>query len=104
LRWRNEAGRQPREDESVARTRVRLPTVQMTMAELLAGWPSARETVGRRGMACVGCAMARFETIGEAAAAYGFDARGLIDEVTDARAHIRPGPPVDPNASRRRQR
>ena len=30
----------------------------LTMADLLAGWPSARAVVARRGMACVGCAMA----------------------------------------------
>ncbi len=61
------------------------PTLETTMAELLAGWPAARAVVGRRGMACIGCAMARFETIGEAATAYGFDADAFIDEVSQAK-------------------
>jgi hybrid cluster-associated redox disulfide protein len=89
LRWRNDSGREPREDGPVARTEVRVPTLQTTVAELLAGWSAARQVLGRRGMACVGCTMARFETIAEAAAAYGLDAHGLIDEVTRA-AHVRP--------------
>jgi hybrid cluster-associated redox disulfide protein len=56
-------------------------TVHLTMADLLAGWPEAGTVLGRRGMACVGCPMARFETIAEAAAAYEFDAEALLDEV-----------------------
>lgn len=56
-------------------------TVHLTMAELMAGWPAAVPVLGRRGMACIGCPMARFETIAEAAAAYGFDAEELLDEV-----------------------
>lgn len=52
------------------------------MDELLARWPSARAPLARKGMACVGCPMARFETLGEAAAAYGLDPRGLLSEVT----------------------
>jgi hybrid cluster-associated redox disulfide protein len=67
------------------------PTLETTIAELLAGWPAARAVVGRRGMACLGCAMARFETIGEAAAAYGFDPAAFIQEVTHARTDVRSG-------------
>lgn len=51
------------------------------MAELLAGWPAASSVLAARGMACVGCAMARFETVGEAAVAYGFDPQELLREV-----------------------
>lgn len=58
------------------------PTPVTTMAELTESWPAAREVLARRGMACVGCAMAPFETIAEAAAAYGFEPGELIDEVT----------------------
>jgi len=52
------------------------------MEELLARWPSARLPLARHGMACVGCPMARFETLGEAASAYGFDSRTLLSEIT----------------------
>lgn len=58
------------------------PTIHTTMADLLAGWPSARAPLTRHGMACLGCPMARFETLGEAAAAYGVNARTLLREVT----------------------
>ncbi len=56
-------------------------TDQLTMAELMAGWPAATQLLGRRGMACVGCPMARFETVAEAAVAYGFDVDAFLDEV-----------------------
>ena len=51
------------------------------MDELLARWPTARVPLARHGMACVGCPMARFETLGEAAAAYGLDPRELLSQV-----------------------
>ena len=56
-------------------------TIHITMADLIAGWPAAGPLLVRRGMACVGCAMARFETVGEAAAAYGFDPEPLLQDV-----------------------
>ena len=56
----------------------------MTMEALLEGWPSAREALVRRGMMCVGCPMARFETLGEAAAAYRLDAAALLAELAGA--------------------
>ena len=59
--------------------------VHLTMAELLAGWPNASSVLAQRGMACVGCAMARFETVEEAAAAYGFNAAEFLDQVRRAR-------------------
>ena len=61
------------------------PTVDMTMMELIEAWPAAADVLAARGMACVGCSMARFETIGEAAAAYGFDAADLLQEVRRTR-------------------
>ena len=61
------------------------PTIHTTMAELLEGWPSARAVLARRGMACVGCAMARFERISDAAVAYGFEPDDLIAAVIASR-------------------
>lgn len=55
--------------------------LHITMADLLAGWPAAREAVTRRGMACIGCPMNRFETLLEAATAYGVDPHELMREV-----------------------
>jgi len=57
---------------------------EITMADLLAGWPAALPAVARRGMACIGCPMARFETLAEAAEAYGFDPGDLLREVASA--------------------
>ncbi|HEX6976156.1 MAG TPA: DUF1858 domain-containing protein [Vicinamibacterales bacterium] len=57
------------------------PTIHTFMDELIARWPSARGPLARKGMACVGCPMARFETLGEAAAAYGLDSQELLSEV-----------------------
>ena len=56
-------------------------TGHTTMADLIEEWPAARKVLARRGMACLGCAMAAFETISDAAEAYGFDAGDLIREV-----------------------
>lgn len=59
-------------------------TCDMTVAELLSGWPAAGPALARRGMACVGCAMATFETVGEAARAYGVDPDELLRSVASA--------------------
>jgi hybrid cluster-associated redox disulfide protein len=56
-------------------------TTQLTLAQLLEDWPAAAAVLARRGMSCVGCTMARFETVDEAAAAYGFDPEELLVEV-----------------------
>jgi hybrid cluster-associated redox disulfide protein len=79
------------------------PTIDTTIAELLQEWPAARVVLAKRGMACVGCAMARFETVSEAARAYGFDAARLIDDVrrADRRAGARARVPRRPAARRR---
>ena len=60
------------------------PTITIIIADLIAGWPESREGLLRRGMACVGCAMARFETVEEAAVAYGFDPHELLHDVAAA--------------------
>ena len=59
-------------------------SMQLTMADLVAAWPAAGHVLARRGMACLGCSMARFETIEEAAVAYGFDPATLRDEISRA--------------------
>ena len=59
------------------------PTVHTTMAELISRWPGTRKVLASRGMACVGCAMASFETLGEAAVAYGFEPRQLLRDLLE---------------------
>ena len=56
-------------------------SIHLTMAQLVDQWPAAAPVLARRGMGCLGCTMARFETVGEAAAAYGFDPEELLIEI-----------------------
>ncbi len=65
---------------------MRMLTLETTMAELLARRPEAGPVLARRGMACVGCVMAPFETIGEAARAYGADPEDLLRALSGPRA------------------
>ena len=60
-------------------------TLLTTMAELLEECPKAGQALARRGMACAGCVMAPFETIGEAAVAYGVDPDELLHAVSAVR-------------------
>lgn len=65
--------------------------LEMTIADLIAASPYAGAALARRGMACVGCPMARFETVTEAAAAYGANPVELLRDATaPARRSARP--------------
>ena len=55
------------------------------VAGVLARWPQTAAVFLRRRLICVGCAMSRFETLGEIAAIYGLDLAGLLRELQDAR-------------------
>lgn len=48
-----------------------LPLLGMTVAEVLDRWPQTIPVFLRHRMACVGCAMAPFETLADVAAIYG---------------------------------
>jgi hybrid cluster-associated redox disulfide protein len=54
------------------------PTASLTVAEVLDRWPGAARVFLRQGMACVGCDMARFDTVAEAAQAYDLPPAALI--------------------------
>jgi hybrid cluster-associated redox disulfide protein len=54
---------------------------RLTIAELLEEHPAAAAAFGLRGMACVGCPMARFETLAEVAEAYAVELDALLEEV-----------------------
>jgi hybrid cluster-associated redox disulfide protein len=57
---------------------------QLTVAEVLERWLATAAVFGQRCMACLGCAMAPFDTIGEAAAVYGIQLEGFLTELRRA--------------------
>ena len=63
----------------------------LTVQKLLDTWPSTREVFIRRRMACVGCDLAHFMTIAEAAISYGIAPDDLERELNAAATQ-----PVDP--------
>lgn len=58
----------------------------LDMAEALRRRPDGVAALTRLRMACVGCVMAPFDTVGEAAAAYGMSAADLVAELERAHA------------------
>jgi hybrid cluster-associated redox disulfide protein len=57
---------------------------QMTVSEVLERWPATAAVFGQRCMACLGCAMGPFDTIGEAAAVYGIELNRFLAELRQA--------------------
>lgn len=60
------------------------PEPEQTVADLLERWPEAAPVFVRRGMACVGCVMAPFMTIRDAAASYGLETEDLLADLAGA--------------------
>jgi hybrid cluster-associated redox disulfide protein len=54
------------------------------VGDLLRRWPATARVFQRHGMACTGCMMAPFETIGEAAAGYGVPIECLLEALKGA--------------------
>lgn len=72
----------------------------LTVAEVTEKWPATAIVFAAHGMACVGCAMARFDTLADAATAYRRDLGALLEQLAAlAVVPIRSG-----TASRRRGR
>ncbi|MGQ9371210.1 DUF1858 domain-containing protein [Azospirillum sp. ST 5-10] len=67
-----------------------------TVAELLDACPPLAAVFLHRRMACPGCAMAPFMTVGEAADSYGLDPAVLMAELEAARAGRPPDGPFAP--------
>ncbi len=67
------------------------PIKNMLVADVLVANPAAAQVFIRRGMGCVGCAFARFKTVAEVAAVYGFDACELAMALTDTGVANVPG-------------
>jgi hybrid cluster-associated redox disulfide protein len=61
--------------------------VTLTVAEVLARWPQTIPVFIHHQMACVGCAMARFETLAEVAKIYNLDLSRFINELEQAVEH-----------------
>ncbi len=57
------------------------PCLELTIAELLTTWPATMTVFLQRRMECVGCVMARFETVDEAAVNYAIPAPVLLAEI-----------------------
>ena len=53
------------------------------VSALLIRHPRAARVLLNHGMHCVGCAIARFETLAEACAVYGVPVEGLLDELRE---------------------
>jgi len=58
-----------------------IPESHWTVAETFTRSPETAPVFHRFGMACVGCTMAPFETLEEAASAYGLDVQTLLSEL-----------------------
>lgn len=57
-----------------------------TIEAVLDARPRAAGVLVRHGMACVGCVMARFETLAEAAREYHLNVSSLLNELCEAEA------------------
>lgn len=64
----------------------------LTVQAVLDAWPSTRHVFFARRMACVGCDMAPFMTIAEAAASYGIPADDLERDLRAAASAPRSSP------------
>jgi hybrid cluster-associated redox disulfide protein len=60
------------------------PDLRLTLDELMRRWPGTISVFVRHRMACVGCMMAPFMTVADAAREYGLDAASLGRELTEA--------------------
>lgn len=57
---------------------------EMMVAEVLASWPCTARVFHRHNMACVGCAVAPFYTIGDAVNVYGLHLEPFVAELEAA--------------------
>lgn len=62
--------------------------MNMLVADVLAISPAAAAVFVKRGMGCPGCPFARFETIVEAARAYGLSASELAGDLVTLRSAL----------------
>jgi hybrid cluster-associated redox disulfide protein len=74
----------------------------LTVAQVIETWPATAVVFLDHEMACVGCAMSPFDTLAEAAGAYGCDLAALLEELSGtAGAPVRGVATAAPLARRR---
>ena len=61
-----------------------LLSTDQVVADVLARWPQTTPVFFRHHLICVGCAMSRFETLGEIAAVYDLDLASFLGELRQA--------------------
>jgi len=61
-----------------------MPTDEMTVAEVLEKWPGTVSVFQELKTACVGCAMAPYDTLADVARIYDMDLRGIMTALQDA--------------------
>lgn len=57
---------------------------EMPISEVVSKYPATIEVFLKNGMHCIGCAVARSETVAEAAVVHGIDADKLMKELNKA--------------------
>jgi hybrid cluster-associated redox disulfide protein len=67
---------------------------RMLMADLMSAWPQVIPVLLARRMACVGCDMARFETLADAARIYGLDLQKLMADLNRVIENSNPNIPI----------
>lgn len=73
-----------------------LPAAEDTISDVLERWPAAVAVFLHRRMACPGCTMAPFMTVGEAARSYGIPTADLLADLRAAAGGNAPQGPFDP--------
>ena len=58
-----------------------VPIGEMTVEDVLRRWPKTADVFGRHNMACVGCPVAPFYTVSEAAAVYKLSPSDFVAEL-----------------------
>jgi hybrid cluster-associated redox disulfide protein len=58
-------------------------TKEMSIVEVVSKYPHTSEVFMSFGMACLGCAAARFENIAQGAGAHGIDVDALINKLNE---------------------
>jgi len=61
-----------------------MPTDEMTVAEVLEKWPGTVSVFQELKTACVGCAMAPYDTLADVARIYDMDLSGIMIALQDA--------------------
>ena len=66
-------------------------TPHLMVADVLARWPEVIPVFIHHRMACVGCSMAAFETLGDAMSNYGLEAEPFLIQLEHAIQRCTPG-------------